>query len=473
MTHDSRRNPTPVSSSRRAFIRSLATASAVLPLLPRSLAAQNDAHVAAANIDKINIMNPAFSRAERDRRWAAVRRIMAKPQWNLDAILAPERGDTAYPRYLTQIGGRGGSADVIFPRDDSKPAYALVATARNKIFWDKRLDAWRADGKLIISQGEGSKSVLDQFKKLGLDRQGARIGVAKLSGSRFDPEGLVSANFLENLKSKLPGILFLAMERWGADAGPIDEAAMMRSPEEHEVIRLSVAAGEKAIEMIRRVARPPSRHQGDVWFQTFAAMFAATGEDPTRLSIALDAEGNTTLGAPTDDPLKEGQIITEEIDATVQGYRGQVNHSIFVGGSKTPGYDYYRSAMDAAIKIFHECMASIVPGKTSCGEIVDYYAKLTEKFNAEDRSGVVLHSSGIGNLSRPRLGPANSREDSDIVLAPGMTFDFKPAIRMKRGAVEDVRKENRVVQIGEHVIVTASGVARLGKRELKPLTTEN
>jgi len=54
-----------------------------------------------------------------------------------------------------------------------------------------------------------------------------------------------------------------------------------------------------------------------------------------------------------------------------------------------------------------------------------------------------------------------------------MTFDFKPAIRIKRSAVQDVMKQNRALQIGEHVIVTASGVARLGKRELKPLTTQD
>jgi len=83
----------------------------------------------------------------------------------------------------------------------------------------------------------------------------------------------------------------------------------------------------------------------------------------------------------------------------------------------------------------------------------------------------VLHSSGIANLSRPRLGPANSRGESDIIIAPGMTFDFKPAIRMKRNALQDVMKENRVVQIGEHVIVAATGVTRVGKRELKPLTS--
>jgi hypothetical protein len=47
----------------------------------------------------------------------------------------------------------------------------------------------RSDGKPIISQGDGSKSVIEQIK-VSLDRPGTRIGVAKLSGSRLT-EGLV------------------------------------------------------------------------------------------------------------------------------------------------------------------------------------------------------------------------------------------------------------------------------------------
>jgi hypothetical protein len=77
---------------------------------------------------------------------------------------------------------------------------------------------------------------------------------------------------------------------------------MIKSSEEHDAIRRAVAAGERAIEVIRRTARPPSRHQGDIWLQTFNSMVAETGEDPTRLSIALDTEANATLGVPTDDP---------------------------------------------------------------------------------------------------------------------------------------------------------------------------
>ena len=237
MTYDS------VSSSRRSFLQKIAATGIVLPLLPGLDSSLNESVAAEAKTGQIQIANPSFSRVERDGRWIAVRRVMAKPQWNFDAIFAPASGDTAYPRYLTQIGGRGGSADVIFPRDDTKPVHAIVSTARNRSFWEKRLDAWRSDGKLIISQGEGSKSVAELIKGLGLNRPGTRIGVAKLSGSRFDPEGLVAATFLEHLKSALPGLQFLPMEKWGADAGPIDEAAMLKSSEEHDVIRRSVAAG--------------------------------------------------------------------------------------------------------------------------------------------------------------------------------------------------------------------------------------
>jgi len=116
------------------FLQSLAAAGAALPLLPKALPSFNEAYAAEDKNKPINLTYPALSRAERDRRWAAVRRGMAKPQWNLDAILAPASGDTAYPRYLTQIGGRGGSADVIFPRDGSKPVHAIVSTARNRGF---------------------------------------------------------------------------------------------------------------------------------------------------------------------------------------------------------------------------------------------------------------------------------------------------------------------------------------------------
>src|SRR5262245_21084863 len=76
----------------------------------------------------------SFSIAERDRRWAAVRAIMARPQWNLDAIITAVSdlpGNTS--RYLTQIGmrpGGGDGAEVIFPRDPANPVSVPGSGAR-------------------------------------------------------------------------------------------------------------------------------------------------------------------------------------------------------------------------------------------------------------------------------------------------------------------------------------------------------
>src|SRR4249920_3567359 len=105
--------------------RTLLTGSAaglVLPATVGSAGAQNRSPLA-----EFNVSTSSFSIAERDRRWAAVRAIMAKPHWNLDAIITVgSDGSGNAARYLTQIGNRPGgegSPEVVFPRDGAQPVY--------------------------------------------------------------------------------------------------------------------------------------------------------------------------------------------------------------------------------------------------------------------------------------------------------------------------------------------------------------
>jgi hypothetical protein len=113
----------------------LTSTSLALPFLSGLGFPLSEAVTEEANPEQIQVSNPSFSRAERDRRWAVIRRVMAKPEWNLDAILAPASGDRP-SRYLTQIGGRGGSAALFSPRR-FQPVHAIVGTARNRSFWEK------------------------------------------------------------------------------------------------------------------------------------------------------------------------------------------------------------------------------------------------------------------------------------------------------------------------------------------------
>ena len=124
----------------------------------------------------------------------------------------------------------------------------------------------------------------------------------------------------------------------------------------------------------------------------FYGNIARTGEDPTRVSIGFDATGNATIGEPVDDPLRVGQIINEEIDATVQGYRAQINHAVFVGNASTPGYDYYRAGMEIAVNLINEVPTYISPGKTTLGDFVRRYKSRLDELGGEDVSGVMFHS---------------------------------------------------------------------------------
>ena len=58
-----------VHTSRRVFLRRLASVGIVIPLVSELTPLPNQAH-AAATINGFNVTNPSFSRNERDRRWA-------------------------------------------------------------------------------------------------------------------------------------------------------------------------------------------------------------------------------------------------------------------------------------------------------------------------------------------------------------------------------------------------------------------
>ena len=457
--------------SRRRFLGAGAAGALALPV---SLAGSTQL-AEAALLEPFHLADARFSKAERDRRWQAVRAIMARPQWSLDAIItlnSDKSGD--YARYLTQIGNRPGSGsgpDAIFPRDPAQPVYVQVGATRNRAVWAGRLAEWTNDGKLVISEKDGPKGLIPQMKAQGLDRNGARIGIARLAGSRFETDGLASATYLEALKAAFPGAKFLTIDQWGAESGPVEESAMLKGAEEHEIVRRAVAASEHGLAALVDAIRGGAKRQADIWFAAYTAMFAMTGEDPTRLSIGLDRPANSTLGEPVPDAVRDGQIVLQEIDATVAGYRAQVNHAVFIGTSQSPGYAYYKAGIEVASGIIEDAMRFIQPGKTSCGDLVRRYLDQLAASGCDDASGVMIHSSGIGNLTRPRVGPGNSEGDLPILLRPGMSFDLKPAFRFKRERLADVGARNREIQLGEHLLVTDAGVLRLGSRPLAPLTT--
>lgn len=473
---ENNRNNSPDNFSRRQILTAAGVAGAALPLVHSFPAGTAHAQTQAGlygPLPTINISLPSFSVAERDRRWAAVRSVMAEPQWDLDAIItcfSDEWGNNA--RYLTQVAMvrySGGGPQVVFPRDPDKTVRAQVGGTRHRDEWISRLNDggdWLADGKMEILAESGADDMISRLAAEGLDRRGTRIGLAKLAGSRFDRDGLVSATWLDMLRSALPNVEFLAIDTEGPDSGPIQSAAMVKSAEEQMMIRRAVAANQVGLSAMVEAAGNGATRQADMWWAAFTAMIAATGDDLVRLSIGLDEGGNATLGEPVIDPVRVGQLCTQEISAAYQGYGSQINHTFYVGPPSGDGYEYYSAAIGVLTEIHENTMAVVRPGQTTYGELLARMEEVRQGFDAEG-GGVVVHSGGIG-FARPRLGGDPDRE---IVLQPGHSFDFKPSVILSPDQIEDASEENRDVQLGESYLITETGVERYGDRLLRPIAT--
>lgn len=458
--------------SRRQLLKR-AAAGMALPLGPVLISSE-----ARAQARDFTVPTPGFSLAERNRRWSAVRANMARPEWNLDAIItagSDSLGNNA--RYLTQIVIQKYSQpapEVLFPRDATRPVVAHISGARHVEEWTRRLSEgrWLSDGKLVLKAEAGSKAMARLLAEAGYNRPGARIGVAKLKGSRFDPEGLVSAAWLESLKAALPSVAFLPIDQFpprvGNDTGPIEDASMSKGTEEQDIIRRAVSLNEQGIAAAMAAARNGATRQADLWWACFETMYRGSGEDVVRCSLAFDGGGNATLGEPTDHPVRLGQICNQEISSACQGYGSQINHAFFIGTRATPGYEYYRAAVELLADVIARAIAFIQPGKTTYGDFLANNEKIFGEYN-EKGTGLNTHGGGLGFLSRPR----QSAEDNPVVMQPGHTFDYKPTVVLDRARTKDAGERNRPVQVGESILVTEKGAVRLGTRPLVPMTTHD
>jgi Xaa-Pro aminopeptidase len=384
---------------------------------------------------------PSFSLVERDRRYDRVRRLMA--EGNLHCLLAPA-ADVGEPqansRYLCQIGGVQGGAWVIFPA--SGEVTAIVATEREKRMWVANL-VWPRD----IRWGSFSELVPERLKELGVEK--SRIGVTGLLHQYRTPEGTIPHETWRRITAALPEATFVPANE------VLEFARIVKGPEEIAVIQRITDANEAAIKRMMEIARP-GVEEAEVWLEIAKVLISHTADYPARLSLGSNnrtANAGNTMALPI--AMQDGGVLSQEIDARLQGYRAQCNHSILIGSKKA---DLYRDAMNIAIECFHGILNWVKPGKT-IGGLLDEFVRLAEGRGAKG-GGVLVHTNGLG-ADPPRVGPGPFAHDRNIGIEPGFTFTIKPQIDFK----------GVPAQIGEPITVTESGARRLGHRDLVPYVT--
>ncbi|WP_345600401.1 aminopeptidase P family N-terminal domain-containing protein, partial [Thermocatellispora tengchongensis] len=164
---------------------------------------------------------PTLSLAERDRRWAAVRQLLA--DHSLDAIVVFGLGRDATDAYLTNEAKK---AIVVMTRTED-PVMLLGDVPLERYDapgqrWERWADQWRHGDQLAM--------LADLLKERGLDR--GTVGIVGLTG-RFvgEARGTISYTTWQEVLRSLPKV------NWVDVAAAYKVLALVKSPEEQVLLR--------------------------------------------------------------------------------------------------------------------------------------------------------------------------------------------------------------------------------------------
>lgn len=390
---------------------------------------------------------PQFSLAERDRRWKAVRALMREKQ--IDVIVVPNNTGhstdfQANARWLSHVGG-GGDADiaVVFPLEGEIAAIANGA----KQYWGRPgVQEWTTD--LREARRNYGKATVEKLKELGVER--GRIGITGLGAGTRTPMGTVLLGFYNLVREAFPQADLV-------DASDIlAQLRYSKSTEEIAALTRSIEIIEKAVAAEIAMARPGVK-DWDLWAEVMSTLVKNGSELPVHCNWASGPYTVETLTRPTLRLLEHGDMIINEIEASVMGYRAQQFQPVFVGTV----HPLHAELIKIQREIYDVLLERLRPGVT-VGEL----ASLTEATCARAapktgpaagaKAGLNMHGRGQGD-DGPLITQSQRRpEQLAVALQENMTFIFKPYVRPADGHAE--------CSWGDTVVVTPSGGRRLGKR---------
>ena len=389
--------------------------------------------------------NPVFSVAERDRRWAKVRRLMARDGIDLIACLpctnSHDRGQ-ADPRYLTQLGENSDEVTVAFPIEGR-----VVA-------WHSRPGVWPSSNWFEVGdirstlRGSGGATVAAWLRENPRYQTGT-IAIAGLDSNPYahcrTAEGEVNWRSMEILKESFPRAKLVS-------ATPVlGEARWQKSAEEIDFLRKGTQVAEKTLDAVRKHARAGVRER-HVFAQMLFANADADGSFQPMFGWATGPLGRPyhRLEQPSFRKLQPGDVINMEIEGRWGGYIAQIDQTAYIGKPSQELSDGMKMSYEA----FDRVVARMKPGVTM-RELIE--AGTIKGLNGRAVTGLGMHGRGTGD-DGPLL-VAGRREPDDVLNTPvseGCSFVVKPSTTLDGSA--------DYCKWGDSVAVTARGAERLGTR---------
>ena len=393
---------------------------------------------------------PTLSLAERDRRWANVRKLMRERGFD-GLLVAGFRSREMYETYISDDYNEGC---VIFPLEGDPVvitwAYLRVMRAR----WSQERGAtlWVGDYRVATS-GTGVAEVLRE-KHLAE----SNLGVVGLSSQApTEIYGAIPANFWMELTTALP------KARWQDISEEFSHLMLVKSDEELAQVRYAARAAEAACKVIAEVAAPGVGEE--VVFAEGTAEMLRHGIGVRYPVIVMNSGPHTLSWGPPrwttsgEAPriLQRGDLMQAELMPLCGNQEVQVQMTVALD----PLDDTNKQCERVALASYAAGIKALKPGIA----FADLLAAMEEPLKSAGCWGYtpLVHSVGphflagrtLVNQDQVKLdvryAGANAARQRQAILQPGMVFAFEP-----NACIGTHR-----VNIGGTVIVTATGCEEL------------
>ena len=393
---------------------------------------------------------PTLSLAERDRRWANVRKLMRERGFD-GLLVAGFRSREMYETYISDDYNEGC---VIFPLEGDPVvitwAYLRVMRAR----WSQERGAtlW-VDDYRVATSGTGVAEVLRE-KHLAE----SNLGVVGLSSQApTEIYGAIPANFWMELTAALP------KARWQDISEEFSHLMLVKSDEELAQVRYAARAAEAACKVIAEVAAPGVGEE--VVFAEGTAEMLRHGIGVRYPVIVMNSGPHTLSWGPPrwttsgEAPriLQRGDLMQAELMPLCGNQEVQVQMTVALD----PLDDTNKQCERVALASYAAGIKALKPGIA----FADLLAAMEEPLKSAGCWGYtpLVHSVGphflagrtLVNQDQVKLdvryAGANAARQRQAILQPGMVFAFEP-----NACIGTHR-----VNIGGTVIVTATGCEEL------------
>lgn len=254
---------------------------------------------------------------------------------------------------------------------------------------------------------------------------------------------------------------FLALQDAGLTLRPaqlaLEESRAIKSPDEIELIRRSVAVADAAVTHLRDSLQP-GMTENEVWATFIGHAFAHGGEYVECRLLSSGPRTNPWFQEATDRRIEPGDLVSFDTDLVgPAGYLADLSRAYIAGDAKPTAQQ--QRLYDDARQFLNEIMSEVRPGAAfdELGERLS--RRFPDKYHAQ-RYPYIAHGSGL------------SDEYPAILFADRYEGDVQSGMVLSVEAYVGVEGEDEGLKLEEQVLVTDQGIELLSHAPHDPRLAE-